>query len=226
MSAAAESGDEGISPGTHTLVTRQESSHDLSKPRILEPRSAWHRRWRWPLVPAFAASEAGGAAPLSYFLGFVWDLCVSVFVVIKFTRRYVAAGVGFTYVRVAFGIPAGFTAGWVYRKRLDVRASRSAVLLPLLARRPLFSAAQRLRLVARVLHTLDSHLRWNQLHRDQAFGAAGSRVTPRLASMAALAIILATSEIVLGKGGARTTLASRPSTRTTPPKAGAASGMA
>ena len=65
------------------------------------------------LGTAFAASEAGGAAPLSYLLGFVGSLALG-FVIVKFARRYVAAGVGFTYVRAAFGIPAGFTAGWVY----------------------------------------------------------------------------------------------------------------
>jgi amino acid transporter len=65
------------------------------------------------LGTAFAASEAGGAVPLSYLLGLVGSLALG-FVIIKFARRYVASGVAFNYVKAAFGTRAGFTAGWIY----------------------------------------------------------------------------------------------------------------
>jgi amino acid transporter len=102
---------EAGSPGTHTLVSGKKALTTVEASGLslagLAPTMAM------ALGTAFAASEAGGAAPLSYLLGFVGSLCLG-FVIVKFTRRYVAAGVGFTYVRAAFGIPAGFTAGWVY----------------------------------------------------------------------------------------------------------------
>ncbi len=107
--AATEPDVEGA--GTHTLVTGKHALTTIEASGLslagLAPVMAM------ALGTAFAASEAGGAAPLSYLLGFVGSLCLG-FVVVKFTRRYVAAGVGFTYVKAAFGIPAGFTAGWVY----------------------------------------------------------------------------------------------------------------
>lgn len=109
--AATEPGAGGVNPSTHTLVTGKKALTTVEASGLslagLAPTMAM------ALGTAFAASEAGGAAPLSYLLGFVGSLCLG-FVVVKFTRRYVAAGVGFTYVRAAFGIPAGFTAGWVY----------------------------------------------------------------------------------------------------------------
>jgi amino acid transporter len=109
--AASGSGADDVAPGTHTLVTGKKALTTVEASGLslagLAPTMAM------ALGTAFAASEAGGAAPLSYLLGFVGSLCLG-FVVVKFTRRYVAAGVGFTYVKAAFGIPAGFTAGWVY----------------------------------------------------------------------------------------------------------------
>src|SRR5580658_11120450 len=101
----ADAGSGGVALGSKKQLTTVEAS-GLSLAG-LAPTMAM------ALGTAFAASEAGGAAPLSYLLGFVGSLCLG-FVIVKFARRYVAAGVGFTYVRVAFGIPAGFTAGWVY----------------------------------------------------------------------------------------------------------------
>ena len=109
---AASGPDAGdVAPGTHTLISGKRALTTVEASGLslagLAPTMAM------ALGTAFAASEAGGAAPLSYLLGFVGSLCLG-FVIVKFTRRYVAAGVGFTYVRAAFGIPAGFTAGWVY----------------------------------------------------------------------------------------------------------------
>src|SRR5579859_502539 len=102
---------EGVAPGTHVLVSGKKALTTVEASGMslagLAPTMAM------ALGTAFAASEAGGAAPLSYLLGFVGSLCLG-FVIMKFARRYVAAGVGFTYVRVGFGVTAGFTAGWVY----------------------------------------------------------------------------------------------------------------
>jgi amino acid transporter len=102
---------EGVTPGTHTLVTGKKALTTVEASGLslagLAPTMAM------ALGTAFAASEAGGAAPLSYLLGFVGSLALG-FVIVKFARRYVAAGIGFTYVREGFGVRAGFTAGWVY----------------------------------------------------------------------------------------------------------------
>lgn len=50
---------------------------------------------------------------MSYLFGFIGGLALA-FVIVKFARRYPAAGIVFTYVRAVFGGPAGFTAGWLY----------------------------------------------------------------------------------------------------------------
>lgn len=66
------------------------------------------------LGTAFAASEAGGAVPLSYLLSMIGSFSLA-YVIVKFVRSYdVASGVAFTYVRHAFGAVAGFLGGWVY----------------------------------------------------------------------------------------------------------------
>jgi amino acid transporter len=62
---------------------------------------------------AFAASEAGGATPLSFVLGFVGALALG-YVITRFASRFVASGVAYTYVRAAFGPLPGFVAGWLY----------------------------------------------------------------------------------------------------------------
>ncbi|HKB29630.1 MAG TPA: APC family permease [Streptosporangiaceae bacterium] len=66
------------------------------------------------LGTAFAASEAGGAVPLSYLLAMIGSFSLA-FVVVRFARRYdVASGVAFTYVRASLGKLAGFVTGWLY----------------------------------------------------------------------------------------------------------------
>ena len=66
------------------------------------------------LGTAFAASEAGGAVPLSYLLAMIGSFSLA-YVVVRFARRYdTASGVAFTYVRGSIGKLAGFVAGWVY----------------------------------------------------------------------------------------------------------------
>ena len=66
------------------------------------------------LGTAFAASEAGGAVPLSYLLAMIGSFSLA-YVVVRFARRYdTASGVAFTYVRGSLGKLAGFVAGWVY----------------------------------------------------------------------------------------------------------------
>ena len=66
------------------------------------------------LGTAFAASEAGGAVPLSYLLAMIGSFSLA-FVVVRFARRYdVASGVAYTYVRASFGKLAGFVTGWLY----------------------------------------------------------------------------------------------------------------
>ncbi len=66
------------------------------------------------LGTAFAASEAGGAVPLSYLLAMIGSFSLA-FVVVRFARRYdVASGVAYTYVRASLGKLAGFVTGWLY----------------------------------------------------------------------------------------------------------------
>ncbi|MGI9005742.1 MAG: APC family permease [Streptosporangiaceae bacterium] len=66
------------------------------------------------LGTAFAASEAGGAVPLSYLLAMIGSFSLA-YVVVRFARRYeVASGVAFTYVRMSLGKVAGFVTGWLY----------------------------------------------------------------------------------------------------------------
>ncbi len=66
------------------------------------------------LGTAFAASEAGGAVPLSYLLAMVGSFSLA-YVVVRFAKRYdVASGVAFTYVRRSLGKVAGFVTGWLY----------------------------------------------------------------------------------------------------------------
>jgi amino acid transporter len=101
----ADAGSGGVALGSNKQLTTVEAS-GLSLAG-LAPTMAM------ALGTAFAASEAGGAVPLSYLLGFVGSFALG-FVIIKFARRYVASGVAFNYVRAAFGTRAGFTAGWIY----------------------------------------------------------------------------------------------------------------
>ena len=66
------------------------------------------------LGTAFAASEAGGAVPLTYLLAMIGSFSLA-YVVVRFARRYdTASGVAFTYVRGSLGKLAGFIPGWVY----------------------------------------------------------------------------------------------------------------
>jgi len=66
------------------------------------------------LGTAFAASEAGGAVPLSYLLAMIGSFSLA-YVVVRFARHYdVASGVAFTYVRGSLGKLAGFVTGWLY----------------------------------------------------------------------------------------------------------------
>ncbi len=66
------------------------------------------------LGTAFAASEAGGAVPLSYLLAMIGSFSLA-YVVVRFARRYdVASGVAYTYVRASLGKLAGFVTGWLY----------------------------------------------------------------------------------------------------------------
>jgi amino acid transporter len=66
------------------------------------------------LGTGFAASEAGGAVPLSYLLAMIGSFSLA-YVIVRFARRYdVASGVAFTYVGASLGRLAGFVAGWVY----------------------------------------------------------------------------------------------------------------
>lgn len=191
---AATGPDAGdVGHGAHTLVTGKKALSTVEASGLslagLAPCMAM------ALGTAFAASEAGGAAPLSYLLGFVGSLCLG-FVVVKFTRRYVAAGVGFTYVRVAFGIPAGFTAGWVY------------------AGAWMFGVAVNCAIASNSLVSLfalhSDSVSWLVFFIPMIVICAGinyvgvkpsvrAQVTLELASMAVLAIIMA---YVLAKGGA------------------------
>jgi amino acid transporter len=147
------------------------------------------------LGTAFAASEAGGAAPLSYLLGFVGSLCLG-FVIMKFARRYVAAGVGFTYVRVGFGVTAGFTAGWVYACAWMFGVAVNSAI------------ASNALVAVFALH--GDTVNWLVFFIPMIVICAGinyvgikpsvrAQVTLELGSMAALAIIMA---FVLAKGGA------------------------
>jgi amino acid transporter len=66
------------------------------------------------LGTAFAASEAGGAVPLSYLLAMIGSFSLA-YVVVRFARRYdTASGIAFTYVRASLGKVAGFVTGWLY----------------------------------------------------------------------------------------------------------------
>lgn len=191
--AASGSDAEGVAPGTHTLVTGKKALTTFEASGLslagLAPTMAM------ALGTAFAASEAGGAAPLSYLLGFIGSLCLG-FVIVKFARRYVASGVGFTYVRAAFGIPAGFTAGWVYACAwmFGVAVNSAIASNSLVA---LFA-----------LH--GTSVNWLVFFIPMILICAGinyigikpsvrAQVTLELASMAALAIIMT---YVLAKGGA------------------------
>ena len=191
--AATEPGAGGVSPSTHTLVSGKKALTTVEASGLslagLAPTMAM------ALGTAFAASEAGGAAPLSYLLGFVGSLCLG-FVVIKFTRRYVAAGVGFTYVRVAFGIPAGFTAGWVYAGAwmFGVAVNCAIASNSLVALFALHSDS-----VSWLVFFIPMILICAGINYIGIKPSVRAQVTLELASMAALAIILA---FVLAKGGA------------------------
>ncbi|MDA8310978.1 MAG: APC family permease [Actinomycetota bacterium] len=65
------------------------------------------------LGTAFAASEAGDAVPLSYFLALIGSLALA-YVIVRFARRRPGSGLAFTYVDNAFGKNPGFTAGAIY----------------------------------------------------------------------------------------------------------------
>jgi amino acid transporter len=191
----AESGPdaEGTSPGTHTLASGKKALTTVEASGLslagLAPTMAM------ALGTAFAASEAGGAAPLSYLLGFVGSLCLG-FVVVKFARRYVAAGVGFTYVRVAFGIPAGFTAGWVYAGAWMFGVAVNTAI----ASNSLVSLfALHHETVSWLVFFIPMILICAGINYVGIKPSVRAQVTLELASMAALAIIMA---VVLGKGGA------------------------
>ncbi|HEY6297047.1 MAG TPA: hypothetical protein VIX15_15410, partial [Streptosporangiaceae bacterium] len=83
-----EPGAGDVAPGTHVLVSGKKALTTVEASGLslagLAPTMAM------ALGTAFAASEAGGAAPLSYLLGFVGSLCLG-FVIVKFARRFVAA---------------------------------------------------------------------------------------------------------------------------------------
>jgi amino acid transporter len=191
--AATEPGAEGVNPGTHTLVSGKKALTTVEASGLslagLAPTMAM------ALGTAFAASEAGGAAPLSYLLGFVGSLCLG-FVLIKFTRRYVASGVGFTYVRAAFGIPAGFTAGWVYAGAwtFGVGVNCAIASNSLVALFALHSDT-----VSWLVFFIPMIVICAGINYIGVKPSVRAQVTLELASMAALAIIMA---FVLGKGGA------------------------
>ena len=216
--AATEPGAEGVSPGTHTLVSGKKALTTVEASRP-EPGRRSRRRWRWRWARRSPPREAGGAAPLSYLLGFVGSLCLG-FVLINsrggtLRRASVSRTSG-----LPSGIPAGFTAGWVYAGAWMFGVGGQ------LARSPLT------RLVALfALHSVT--VSWLVFFIPMIVICAGinyigvkpsvrAQVTLELASMVALAIIMA---FVLGKGGAHG-LSLRRSTRTIPPRAGAASDTA
>jgi amino acid transporter len=191
--AATEPGADGVGPAAHTLIAGKKALTTVEASGLslagLAPTMAM------ALGTAFAASEAGGAAPLSYLLGFVGSLCLG-FVVIKFARRYVAAGVGFTYVRAAFGIPAGFTAGWVYAGAwmFGVAVNSAIASNSLVAFFALHGDT-----VSWLVFFIPMILICAGINYIGVKPSVRAQVTLELASMAALAIIMA---FVLAKGGA------------------------
>lgn len=65
------------------------------------------------LSTSFAASSAGAATPLAFFLTGLACLCLG-YVVIQFTRQRASAGSVYIYITQGLGPHAGFIGGWMY----------------------------------------------------------------------------------------------------------------